>query len=195
MPSIAGKNKDGESASKRSTYRHGNIRKEAVAVAYRMIARDGHEKLSLRQVAAGIGIAHRSLYNHFPDRQALLDCVAAEAFSKLALRLKRTSDVIEFVRMYTRFALKNPLIYGLMTSRPHATMKEKPDLQTAVHQVIAEAMRVSAGQQTDPAERRRIVMKNFILMHGGISLFASGILDFANENALINELSEMLAAS
>ncbi|MDP2149562.1 MAG: TetR/AcrR family transcriptional regulator [Afipia sp.] len=194
MPSIPGRNNDRESASKRSTYRHGNIRREAVVVACRMIAREGHEKLSLRQVAADIGVAHRSLYNYFPDRQALLDCVAAEAFSKLAVRLKRTSNMIEFTRMYARFALKNPMIYGLMTSRPHATLKEKPELQKAVHQVITEAMRVSAGQQTDPVARRRTVMKNFILMHGGISLFASGILDFANENALINELSEMLVA-
>lgn len=180
--------------SSRSTYRHGNVRADAVDAAYRMVALERHEKLSLRQLATELGIAHRSLYNHFADRDALLDAVATEAFTKLAARLKRAATSADFTRIYARYALKNRHIYGLMTSRPHATMKEKPELQGAVHLVISEAMRVSAPAEADPGLRRRAVMKDFILIHGGLSLFAAGILDLPSEGALIDELSAMVAA-
>ena len=180
--------------SSRSTYRHGNVRADAVDAAYRMVALEGHEKLSLRQLATELGIAHRSLYNHFADRDALLDAVATEAFTKLAARLKRAATSADFTRIYARYALKNRHIDGLMTSRPHATMKEKPELQGAVHLVISEAMRVSAPAEADPGLRRRAVMKDFILIHGGLSLFAAGILDLPSEGALIDELSAMVAA-
>jgi len=43
------------------------------------VAKAGHEQLSLREVADAVGVAHRSLYNHFRDREALLDAVATEA--------------------------------------------------------------------------------------------------------------------
>jgi AcrR family transcriptional regulator len=180
--------------SNRATYRHGNVRADAVEAAYRMAAREGHEKLSLRQVATELGIAHRSLYNHFADRDALLDAVATEAFDRLAARLKRAVTSADFARIYARYALKNRQLYGLMTSRPHATMKDKPELQDAVHRVISEAMRVSAPADAEPGLRRRAVMKDFILMHGGLSLFAAGILDLPSEAALIDELSAMIAA-
>jgi AcrR family transcriptional regulator len=38
----------------------------------------------LREVADAVGVAHRSLYNHFRDREALLDAVPTDAYTKLA---------------------------------------------------------------------------------------------------------------
>jgi len=69
---------------RRATYRHGNLRAAALKAAYGRVAKAGHERLSLREVADAVGVAHRSLYNHFRDREALLDAVATEAYSKLA---------------------------------------------------------------------------------------------------------------
>jgi hypothetical protein len=80
-----------------------------------------------------------------------------------------------------------------MTSRPHATMKHNPPLQTAVHKVISEAMRIFARDIESPAERRRAVMKVYITLYGGISLYATGVLDQPSEKALIAELAAMNA--
>ena len=44
-----------------------------------------------------------------------------------------------------------------------------------------------------PAERRRTVMKVYITLYGGISLYAAGVLDPPSEKALIAELSAMNA--
>jgi hypothetical protein len=80
-----------------------------------------------------------------------------------------------------------------MTSRPHATMKNNPPPQSAVHKVIAEAMRIFCRGIEAPVERRRAVMKVYMTLYGGISLYAAGILDQPSETALIAELSAMVA--
>ena len=92
-----------------------------------------------------------------------------------------------------RFALANRALYVLMTSRPHGTMKFNPPLQTAVHKVIAQAMRIFCQHIESPAERRRAVMKVYITLYGGISLYTAGVLDQPNAKALIAELSAMNA--
>ena len=69
---------------RRATYRHGNLKSAALKAATRLVAAAGHEQLSLREVAESVGVAHRSLYNHFADREALLDAVATEAYTRLA---------------------------------------------------------------------------------------------------------------
>jgi AcrR family transcriptional regulator len=178
---------------RRATYRHGNLKAAAIKAAFRLVAKAGHEALSLREVADAVGVAHRSLYNHFEDREALLDAVATDAYTRLAARLVKAQTPADYTAAYVRFALANRAIYRLMTSRPHATMKRNPPLQRAVHMVITEAMRIFAGDIETPAERRRAVMKVYITLYGGISLYAAGVLDQPSEKALIAELSAMNA--
>jgi AcrR family transcriptional regulator len=181
------------SKPRRATYRHGNLQAAALKAAYGLVAKVGHERLSLREVADAVGVAHRSLYNHFGDREALLDAVATEAYTRLAARLKKAQTPQDYTATYVRFALANRAIYALMTSRPHATMKRIPPLQSAVHKVITEAMRIFCADIATPAARRRAVMKVYITLYGGISLYAAGVLDQPSEKALIAELSAMNA--
>lgn len=176
----------------RATYRHGNVREEAIAAAQTLIADAGYEKLSIRRVADQVGIAHRSLYNHFEDRDALLDAVATEGYEALALKLKTADTADSFVTTYTQFALENTALYTLMTSRPHATMKEKPDLQKAAHLVITEAIRIFSDQAAPTSEKRRSVFKIHMLLHGGLSLYQSGILDMPSDQVFIQELTAMV---
>jgi AcrR family transcriptional regulator len=178
---------------RRATYRHGNLKAAALKAAFGLVAKAGHESLSLREVADAVGVAHRSLYNHFADREALLDAVATEAYTGLAAVLVKAQTPQDYTAKYVRFALANRAIYALMTSRPHATMKHNPPLQTAVHKVITEAMRIFCRDIATRAERRRAVMKIYITFYGGISLYAAGVLDQPSEKALIAELSAMNA--
>jgi AcrR family transcriptional regulator len=178
---------------RRATYRHGNLKAAAIKAAFGLVAKAGHESLSLREVADAVGVAHRSLYNHFADRDALLDAVATEAYTRLAAVLAKAQTPQDYTAKYVRFALANRAIYALMTSRPHATMKHNPPLQSAVHKVITEAMRIFCRDIATPAERRRAVMKIYITLYGGISLYAAGVLDQPSEKALIAELSAMNA--
>ncbi len=178
---------------RRATYRHGNLKAAALKAAFALVAKGGHEQLSLREVADAVGVAHRSLYNHFKDREALLDAVATDAYTRLAAVLVKAQTPQDYTAKYVRFALANRAIFALMSSRPHATMKYNPPLQRAVHKVITEAMRIFCRDIETPAERRRAVMKIYITLYGGISLYAAGVLDQPSEKALIAELSAMNA--
>ncbi len=178
---------------RRATYRHGNLKSAALKAATRLVAKVGHEQLSLRQVADVVGVAHRSLYNHFADREALLDAVATDAYLRLAAILVSAETPEDYTAKYVRFALANRALYALMTSRPHATMKYNPPLQSAVHKVITEAMRIFCRDIEAPAARRRAVMKIYITLYGAISLYSAGVLDQPGETALVAELSAMNA--
>jgi len=156
---------------RRATYRHGNLKAAALKAASRLVATAGHEHLSLREVADAVGVAHRSLYNHFADREALLDAVATDAYTRLAALLVKANTPDDYTAKYVRFALAN----------------------RAVHKVITEAMRIFCQDIKTPAERRRAVMKVYITLYGGISLYATGVLDQPSEKALIAELSAMNA--
>ena len=90
---------------RRATYRHGNLKSEALKAATRLVATGGHERLSLREVADAVGVAHRSLYNHFADREALLDGVATDAYTRLAAILVRAKTPDDYTAKYVRFAV------------------------------------------------------------------------------------------
>ncbi|MDQ0464127.1 AcrR family transcriptional regulator [Caulobacter ginsengisoli] len=176
----------------RDTYRHGNLREAALAAARAMVETGGHEALSLRKVAQAAGVAHRSLYGQFEGREALLDAVAQAGFEDLAVPLAAAASRADFVEAYVRFALANPRLYDLMRSRPHATMKFRPSLQKAVHLGITQAMRLFADPAASKEANRRAVMKVLILLHGGIAMHRSGILDLPGDEGLIAELQAMM---
>jgi AcrR family transcriptional regulator len=170
------------------------VRAAAIAAAHEQVVEKGYAAVSLRRVAERVGVAHRSLYNHFADREALLDAVAEIGFIELAAVLTGTRTVDAMVHAYVAFALRNARLYALMESRPHATMKHRPSLQRAVHLVISEALRLFGRPDRSPADNRRAVMKVMILLHGGISLHVAGILDVRGDAGLIAELQAMVAA-
>lgn len=179
----------------RATYRHGNVRIDAVNAAYEAAMLQGPEALSLRRVADAIGVAHRSLYHHFADREALLDAVAERGFEQLAFEVGPAITGDDFVTHYVAFALRAPKLYALMMSRPHATMKDKPALQAAAHLSITEAMRHFATPEASPEERRRAVMKMLVLLHGSLSLYSAGILDVPSEDDFVAEIQAMVRAA
>ena len=165
----------------RPTYRHGNVRAEAVAAARRMVRDGGAASLSLRQVAAALGIAHRSLYNHFADRDALLRAVAAQGYADLAGTLAAAGDGPAFRRAYLGFALEQPAVYGLMMAQSRDAIAGDPELAAAVEKVIALAIAALAiAALGDPGagaeDNRRAVMRDWMFLHGAVALQASGIL-------------------
>ena len=177
-------------AKSRTTYRHGDLENQAVAAALRIIEADGPDKLSLRQVASTVGVAHRALYNHFSDRDGLLDAVATLGYNELADRVERTKSRKTFIKAYVSFGLSRPHLYGLMMSRPHATMSDTPPLQSAVHRVITKGWELFGDPDGTSVQNRKTVMAIYMLLHGALSLRSNGILDLENDRALIADLTE-----
>jgi AcrR family transcriptional regulator len=58
-------------------------RNRIVATAVDLIEREGADAISMRRIAAELGVGVMSLYNHVPNKSALLDGVAEAILSKI----------------------------------------------------------------------------------------------------------------
>ncbi len=67
----------------RRPYHHGDLRAALLDAALAVVERDGHEALSLRDLAQRVGVSRAAPYRHFDDRRALLSAVAGEGFRAL----------------------------------------------------------------------------------------------------------------
>lgn len=176
----------------RTTFHHGDVGGAAVRVALQMLDDTPHEKLSVRAIADKVGVAHRAINAHFGDRNGLLNALATTGYDMLANQTNAATSSGEFIRTFINFARQQSGLYQLMMSRPHATMKDFPELQTAVHRVITKAMTFYAHPDNTPAENRQAVMKVQIILHGALTLRHSGILDVADEDQFMQDVVQMI---
>lgn len=146
-------------------YHHGDLAQAALQAAVAQVETAGAEGLSLRELAASLGVTHRALYRHYADRAALLAAVAAHGFERLAAQAAAATDASEFCRSYLRFAAAHPRLYALMmqgaSPRPAALKSGQDRL-------------IQAARALFPHDEA--VKRAWILLHGGIALNAAGML-------------------
>jgi AcrR family transcriptional regulator len=174
--------------SARQAYHHGDLAAAAVDAAMRLIEDDASAGFSLRALADRLGVAHRALYNHFADRDALLAAVAARGFHRLSDSLIDAPDAASFLAAYVRFALDQPGLYAVMMARSYDQFNAAPLLRAAADRMIAIALRVLAVDGTDDDTRRRAVMRVWMLAHGGIGLHRSGVLRMRSDEEFVTEI-------
>jgi len=105
-------------------------RDEIVDAATALLVAGGYEGVSMRKVAAAVGISSTALYLYFKEKDELLDTVCYRVFSPIApvldalLASEGEGEPIEQLRqgltMYLRFGLANPDQYRIvfLTKRP-----------------------------------------------------------------------------
>lgn len=144
-----------------------SLREACVKEASSIIAGDGLEQLSLREVARRLGVSHQAPYKHFPSRDHLLAEVVSRAFADFAryldgLRLSGdpANDLGSIGQAYVRYALQNPLQYQLMFGTPLPDPDQHPEmlrnarhafsiLRNALLQLHAETSRSSTSDEID----------------------------------------------
>ena len=67
----------------KTAYHHGDLANALVSAAIRVVETGGAEALSMRELAASLGVSRAAPYRHFADRDALLAVVAARGFEDL----------------------------------------------------------------------------------------------------------------
>lgn len=175
-------------AARRKTYRHGNVAVEALAAAVKRVEAGGVAKLSLRQVAGDLGIAHRSLYNHFHDRDALLVAIGAFGFGALADAVAETKTPSSYVKAYADFAVARRYLYEVMMVQRNESMFADKALGTEVQRLIGLSLAMFGDEQASSDENRRAVMRIWMLLHGGVSLHLNGALEPRSDDAFVAEL-------
>lgn len=108
----------------KANYHHGDLRAALLTAAAAELERSGYETLSLRELAASLGVSRAAPYRHFADRQALLSALAAEGFDRLSAVYRRAIKAAETPelrlsdagRCYLGFAEQWPQLFRLMFS-------------------------------------------------------------------------------
>ncbi|MDH2424148.1 TetR/AcrR family transcriptional regulator C-terminal domain-containing protein [Sphaerisporangium sp. TRM90804] len=91
-------------------------RDRIVAAAIDLIEREGADAISMRRIAADLGVGVMSLYNHLPNKAALLDAVAQRVLSQITFTDDPEAEWTERVRIQARAFRQIAHHY------PHSTM-------------------------------------------------------------------------
>ena len=107
----------------RKTYHHGDLRNALLAAALALVEEHGLEGLSLRKVAARVGVSHAAPEHHFPTIRHLMNAMATAGFemftrSMAEERAQALPTPIEQMRAgfrgYLTYARRHPGLFRLM---------------------------------------------------------------------------------
>ena len=110
--------------SAKNSYHHGDLKQALLDETARILREEGESALSLRRLAANLGVSRTAPYNHFKSKEMLLSAVAEEGFRRYAQVMRRVrhkhrnSDgkkaLRATVQAYLDFALEHQEYYDLM---------------------------------------------------------------------------------
>jgi len=116
-------------------------RRQVVLAARRLLDAGGEDAISMRAIAAEVGIRAPSLYKHFPDKAAIETAIIADGLTELGEALQAGGpDLAGMAAAYRDFALSHPHLYTLMTQRPLDRDRLPEGLEGEVARPLLEAL-------------------------------------------------------
>jgi len=100
-------------------------RRRILEAAVRFVDMEGLEALSMRKLGAELGVEAMSLYNHVPNKSALLDGMVEVLLGELRVPPENHSweeRVRQGYRAFRRLAHEHPNVFPLLVTRPPDTM-------------------------------------------------------------------------
>jgi len=132
-----------------------DLKEACVQAAREVIAEEGVEGFSMRDVARKLEISHQAPYRHFASRDHLLAEIMRRCFVDFAAHLdareragEADGDLAGMGHAYLDYAEKKPLEYRLMFGTPWPEPAHHPDLvRHAVHafDILRQALRRRHG--------------------------------------------------
>lgn len=166
------------------------LRARLIDGAMVLLEREGAEAITLRSLAAAVGVSHMAPYRHFRDKEALLAALAERGFVALGESMQAAGArraaagaiprdaFLGFGLAYLDFARTRPQIYRLMFGPALAGKAGHPGLEAAGAATfggLAQAVgRVLAPD--DPIEVETHAMATWAMVHGLAMLMLDGRL-------------------
>jgi len=186
--------RDAEDMATKDTYHHGNLRRALLDESLELIAEKGVEGLSLREVAARVGVSHAAPYHHFADKTALVHALANEGMTLMDGRMASAEEaagndprarLLGIGMAYVQFAVERPDYYAAFNApelRSGGSEGEQPEAQSAeesgdtwtrLMNAVVACQQAGALPQGDP-----VVLGVYLwsLVHGLAELWRSGTL-------------------
>ena len=156
------------------------IRKKILDAARELFATEGYDRVTMRRIAAAIEYSPTTIYNHFEDKDDLVQSLCDEDVARLlgALQVKAPhADPVERIRQlgraYARFGLAHPNHYQFtfMTPQKFEYVREvsEPGSQAfgLVRAAVEEAIGKGAFRRGDPQTMAQVLWSN---LHGVVAL-------------------------
>jgi AcrR family transcriptional regulator len=136
-----------------STSQIEDFRDRLIEVAERLFAEHGPGAVSMRQLAAELGVSPMTPYRYFRDKDDILAAARASGFDRFAAALEAAYDTSEdpiqraqnVGEAYLRFAFNNPAAYRLMFDLAQPTETNYPELIRAATRARATMSHYSQG--------------------------------------------------
>lgn len=196
---------------KKQSYHHGDLKKALLDETARILREEGEDALSLRRLAANLGVSRTAPYNHFKNKESLLCAVAEEGFARFnhvmnEIRLaNRQRDgragIQSYVMAYVAFARDNQEYYDLMYgSKPWSSGSLTDSLGSAARGTLrAEVERMKRWQERGGISSRvdvlRFAQVYWGTLHGISRLLLDGVYtDSISVARVCEEAADMLWA-
>jgi len=181
-----------------------DFRDRLCEAAERLFAEKGPDAVTMRQLAAELGVSPMTPYRYFEDKDDILAAVRTSGFTRFAESLEAARDPARDARAngeavgeaYVQFALEHPHSYKLMFDLNQPNIERYPDLIAAGQRARATMTRhvkdsIAAGVYAgDPDE---IGMMMWAAVHGVVVLQLAGLLPAGRARGLYQSLNATLA--
>ncbi len=170
-------------------YHHGDLRRALVQTALTVLEESGTEALSLRRVAAELGVSHAAPTHHFPSLRHLRTALAVEGFARFgasmaAARARAKPDPLAQLqaaeRGYLAYAAAQPALFRLMFNRALLDWDDAA-LTTAAHVAYQQLVQVAAPLSDRlglrrASDRQAVEHQVWAQIHGRAHLMVDGKL-------------------
>ncbi len=160
-----------------------NPRRKLLSAAQQIHRRHGIDAVSMRSVAAAVGVTAPSIYRHFRDKEELLGALVeaghAQLEEYLAAPAPGAKRVSAMMRQFLRFAFDHPRLYELMFLTVRRAVRRFPDDFAAgksrtfelLRQAVSDQMKSGAFRADDPLETALTIWTH---AHGLVSMHTLG---------------------
>jgi AcrR family transcriptional regulator len=154
------------------------VRRKILDAARDLFATEGYDKVTMRRIADAIEYSPTTIYNHFEDKDDLVDCLCQEDFGQLLAHLGRRplpADPVESIRQlglaYAGFGKSNPNHYRFMfmTQKQHDHDLSQPGQQAflLLHSAVRRAVEQGRFRKGDIDTMAQVLWAN---IHGAVAL-------------------------
>jgi AcrR family transcriptional regulator len=171
-------------------------RAEIVAAAWHIARREGIAALSLRELAASVGMRAPSLYTYFPSKHDLYDAMFAGGMREFAERLSQSPpgrDPAETLRRrvntWVSVAVEDPLRYELLFQRPIPGFAPSPESLAIGLTALTETRTVAAAAGLGSDAALDLLLAT---THGLVQMQIANEPGGARWTSLVDEVIDML---
>ena len=187
-----------EESAKRA-YHHGDLREALIEQAITSVNAVGADHVSLRAVAAAVGVSPSAAYHHFADKDALIEAVSERGFAELdSFILTQVSadtekaSPIELLRhsanAYISFAVDHPHLFQVMFSGIQAPRRPEY-IESSILSTLAHLQSEYGFAETDSQLLESVLLAS---VHGIAALVIEGRMNRDQVPAAVDMLTTII---